>query len=80
MRDSAFRGYGKSLDVKILNSRDPIEQLRLTKIGLKVRVEEELRNSRGFKFKETLVVTLKKPMVCMFSDSPPKDGEQEDFG
>ena len=46
MRDRIFRGNAKSLDVKILNSRDPIEQLRLTRVGVKVRVEKELRNLR----------------------------------
>ena len=62
MRDKAFRGYEKSLAVKVLNSTDPIEQLKLTRVGVKVRVEKELRNLRrggGVKFKETLVVTLR---------------------
>ena len=42
-----------------------------------MRVEKELRNLRGVNFKETLVVTLTKPMVYMFSDPPPKDPKED---
>ena len=53
--DTAFRGYAKSFTIRVLNSRDPLEQLRLTRVGLKVRIEKEQEALRGIKFKVVLL-------------------------
>ena len=60
-REEAFRGYTKSFYVRILDSSDPIVQLRRSRDIVRHRLVEELNKIGGLKFIEILKVTLMKP-------------------
>ena len=70
---SVFRdGIGKVFDVRILNSVDLIEQLRLSTPAIVARLKKELRDLRGLKFRMTIATTLEKTLRFV-SDDPEVD-------
>ena len=54
-------GEAKTYDVRVLNSKDIVEQLRLTTPAIILRLKKELATIGGLKFKMTLKVTLLDP-------------------
>ena len=56
----AFRGYVMSCKVKLVEKKDPIEQLEASKSSIKDLFSDLLNETKGFKYQITLKVTLKK--------------------
>ena len=56
----AFKGYGSSYNVKILNFFNPDIQLKNTESATKSKLIDLLTQLKGFKFLATLVLVLKK--------------------
>ena len=56
----AFRGYIMSYKVKLVEKKDPIEQLEASKSSIKDLFSDLLNETKGFKYQITLKVTLKK--------------------
>ena len=58
--DHAFRGYAKSFKVKIIERKDPINQLEASKSSIKDLFSDIFNKTKGFEYQITLKVTLKK--------------------
>ena len=58
--DRAFRGYAVSYKVEIIEIKDPILQLEASKSSIKGLFSDLLNETKGFKYKITLKVMLKK--------------------
>ena len=56
----AFRGYVTSYKVKLVEKKDPIEQLEASKSRIKDLFNDLLNETKGFKYQITLKVVLKK--------------------
>ena len=56
----AFRGYIMSYKVKLVEKKDPIEQLEASKSSIKDLFSDLLNETKGFKYQITLKVMLKK--------------------
>ena len=56
----AFRGYVTSYKVKLVEKKDPIEQLEASKSSIKDLFSDLLNETKGFKYQITLKVVLKK--------------------
>ena len=59
-RVHAFRGYASSYNVEILNSFNPVLQIKDTEPEVKNKLKKLLTESRKFKFVTTLVLVFKK--------------------
>ena len=55
----AFRGYVMSCKVKLVEKKDPIEQLEASKSSIKDLFSDLLNETKGFKYQITLKVMLK---------------------
>ena len=55
----AFRGYIMSYKVKLVEKKDPIEQLEASKSSIKDLFSDLLNETTGFNYQITLKVTLK---------------------
>ena len=55
-----FRGYRMSYKVKLVEKKDPIEQLEASKSSIKDLFNDLLNETKGFKYQITLKVMLKK--------------------
>ena len=62
-------GISKVFNVRVLNSGDLVEQLRLARPAVIVRLNKELRRLRGQKFRTTITATLEKTLEFV-SDDP----------
>ena len=62
-RYHAFRGYAISHKVKLVEKKDPIEQLEGGKSSIKDLFNDLLNETKGFKYQITLKVTLKNTKV-----------------
>ena len=58
--DQAFRGYGMSYKVEIIERKDPIVQLEASKSSIKDLFSDLLNETKGFKYQITVKVLLKK--------------------
>ena len=59
-RAHAFKGYENSYNVEILNSSNPVLQIKVTEPKIKNKFKKWLTESRRFKFVATLVLVFKK--------------------
>ena len=57
--DQAFSAYAMSYKVEIVEKKDPIVQLKASKLSIK-NVYSDLLNEKGFKYQITVKVLLKK--------------------
>ena len=55
-----FRGYPMSYKVEIIERKDPINQLEVSKSSIKDLFSDLLNETKGFKYQITLKATLKK--------------------
>ena len=60
--DQAFKGYLMSYKVKIVEKKDPIVQLEVSKLSIKHLFSDLLNETKGFKYQITLEILLKKYM------------------
>ena len=58
--DQAFKGYAMSYKVEIVEKKDPIVQLKASKLNIKNVFSDLLNETKGFKYQITLKVLLKK--------------------
>ena len=58
--DHAFKCFASTYNVEILNSFEPVLQLKDTESSIKSKVIELLTQLEGFKFVTTLVLVFKK--------------------
>ena len=58
--DHAFRGYAMSYEVKLVEEKDRINQLKTSKSSIKDLFKDLLDEVKGFKYQITLKVKLKK--------------------
>ena len=58
--DHAFRGYAMSYKVEIVEKKDPLIQLEASKTRIHDLFKDLLDETKGFKYKITLKVMLKK--------------------
>ena len=58
--DEAMKGYTKSYEISIKNNKDPLVQLRNTRIAAAFHISNILPSMKGLKFIETLKVTFTK--------------------
>ena len=58
--DEAFRGYAMSYKVQIVERKDPIVQLKASKLSIKNLFSDLLNETKGFKYQITVKVLLKK--------------------
>ena len=56
----ALKGYTNSYEIAIKHNKDPLKQLKRTRIILNSQIIENLTSMKGLKFVETLRVTFKK--------------------
>ena len=56
----AFSGYTMSYKVEIVEKKDPIVQLKASKLGIKNLLTNLLNETKGFKYQITAKVLLKK--------------------
>ena len=56
----AFKGYTSSYNVEVLNSYNPVQQLKDNESAIKNKLEKLFSEFRGFKFLTTPVLELKK--------------------
>ena len=58
--DQAMQGYTQSYEISIINNKDPLQQLQLTRNSLQSHISIILESLKGVKFVEALKVTLTK--------------------
>ena len=58
--DQAFSGYAMSYKVEIIEQKDPIAQLKASKLSIKNLFSDLLNKTKGFKYQVTAKVPLKK--------------------
>ena len=58
--DQAFSGYAMSYKVEIIEKKDPIVQLKASKLSIKNLFNDILNETKGFKYQITLKALLKK--------------------
>ena len=58
--DQPFSGYAASYKVQIVERKDPIVQLKASKLSIKNLFSELLNKTKGFKYQITVKVLLKK--------------------
>ena len=58
--DQAFKGYAMSYKVEIIEKKDPIVQLKASKLSIKNLFSDFLNETKGFKYQITVKVLLKK--------------------
>ena len=58
--DQAFNGYAMSYKVDIIEKKDPILQLKASKLSIKNLFSDLLNETKGFKYQITVKVLLKK--------------------
>ena len=58
--DKALKGYTKSFEIGIRNSKDPLLQLQITRKAVEYHLIKTLPSMKGIKFVETLKVTFSK--------------------
>ena len=58
--DQAFSGYARSYKVEIVERKDPIVQLKASKLSIKDLFSNLVTEIKGFKYQITLKVLLKK--------------------
>ena len=57
--DQALSGYAKSYKVEIVEKKDPIVQLKASKLSIKNLFSDLLNETKGFKYQITVNVLLK---------------------
>ena len=55
-----FRGYAMNYKVELVEKKDPITQLKASKSNIKDLLNDLLNETKGFKYKITVKVMLKK--------------------
>ena len=55
-----FRGYAMNYKVELVEKKDPITQLKASKSNIKELLNDLLNETKGFKYKITVKVMLKK--------------------
>ena len=58
--DQAFKQYAMSSKVEIVERKDPIVQLEVSKLSIKNLFSDLLNQTKGFKYQITVEVLLKK--------------------
>ena len=58
--NQAFKGYAMSYKVGIIQRKDPIVQLKASKLSIKDLFSDLLNETKGFKYQITVKVLLKK--------------------
>ena len=58
--NKALKGFAKSYEINIKNSKDPLMQLQNTRKAVAIHIEKILKSMKGLKFVETLRVTFEK--------------------
>ena len=58
--NQAFRGYAMSQKVEIIEKKDPIVQLEASKLSIKNLFKDLLNEEKGFKYKITVKILLRK--------------------
>ena len=58
--DQAFKRYARSYKVEIIEKKDPIVQLEVSKLSIKNLFSDLLNELKGFKYQITVEVLLKK--------------------
>ncbi|XP_068713295.1 uncharacterized protein [Montipora foliosa] len=58
--NKALKGFTKSYEINIKNSKDPLLQLRNTRKAVAIHIKKILKSMKGLKFIETLRVTFEK--------------------
>ena len=58
--NKALKGFTKSYEINIKNSKDPLMQLQNTRKAVAIHIEKILKSMKGAKFVETLRVTFEK--------------------
>ena len=58
--DQTFSGYARSYKVEIVERKDPILQLEVSKLSIKNLFSNLINEIKGFKYQITLKVLLKK--------------------
>ena len=58
--NKALKGFTKSYEIDIKNSKDPLMQLQNTRKAVAIHIEKILKSMKGAKFVETLRVTFEK--------------------
>ena len=58
--DQAFKGYAMSYKVEIIEKKDPIVQLKASKLSIKNLFNDILNETKDFKYQITLKALLKK--------------------
>ena len=58
--DQAFKGYAMSYKVEIIEKKDPILQLKASKLSIKNLFSNLLNEIKGFKYHITVKILLKK--------------------
>ena len=58
--DQAFRGYAMSYKVEIIDRKGPIVQLEASKSIIKDLFSDLLNETKGFKYKITVTILVKK--------------------
>ena len=58
--DQAFSGYAMSYKVEIVRKKDPIVQLKASKLSIKNLFSDLLKETKGFKYQITVKVLLRK--------------------
>ena len=60
--NKALKGFTKSYEINIKNSKDPLMQLQNTRKAVAIHIEKILKSMKGLKFVETLRVTFEKQL------------------
>ena len=60
--NKALKGFTKSYEINIKNSKDPLMQLQNTRKAVAIHIEKILKSITGLKFVETLRVTFEKQL------------------
>ena len=58
--DQAFKGYAMSYKVEIIEKKDPIVQLKASKLSIKNLFSDLLNETKGFKYQITVKILFKK--------------------
>ena len=58
--NKALKGFTKSYEINIKNSKDPLMQLQNTRKAVAIHIKKILKSMKGLKFIETLRVTFEK--------------------
>ena len=60
--NKALKGFTKSYEINIKNSKDPLMQLQNTRKAVAIHIKKILKSMKGLKFVETLRVTFEKQL------------------